>query len=133
MARFLGVGIVGFLVDAALLTLLFRGLEANIYLARACSFGSATLVTWSLNRRYTFGTPHARVSVTGEYVRYLAVQALGALTNLACFSFLIEQFKWMKLVPILPLAVGAVFGLAINYLGSRFLVFRVPPRTGTFH
>jgi len=118
------VGGVGFLVDASILTLLSQYYGLNIYLARLVSFSSATVATWVLNRKIVFRQevdPHQPKSK--EYVRYLFVQTSGAGVNLLIFTLLIMVTPSLESYPIIPLAVGAIFGLAINFTGVRYWVY----------
>lgn len=122
---FVFVGGVGFVVDGGVLTLLSQFFEWDIYLSRLCSFSAATLITWRLNRTLVFrhdADPAMRKRV--EYGRYLLVQTCGALVNLAVFSLIIGIHPALKATPIAPLFIGAIFGLLINFTGSRYWVFR---------
>lgn len=124
LSRFAVVGGIGFLVDGGLLTLLSQYFRIDIYLSRLMSFSVATLVTWVLNRTFVFknGTSTSgRKSL--EYGRYLLVQILGAMTNLLIFTTAIMAHAPMRSVPVIPLAIGAVFGLLVNYFGSHHWVF----------
>lgn len=118
------IGGIGFIVDASVLTLLFNGLDINVFLSRACSFSAATLVTWQLNRAYTFKA-HIPVinSKSREYGRYISVQVGGALLNLAVFSIVIFYVPDLRSIVVIPLAIGAVFGLVFNYLGTHYWVY----------
>ena len=118
------IGGVGFLVDGGLLTLLSQHYGFDIYFARLASFSLATMATWVLNRIIVFRQdvdPNQPKSV--EYARYLLVQAAGGCANLAIFTLLIMLAPSLKDHPIIPLAVGAVFGLAINFTGARYWVY----------
>lgn len=118
------VGGVGFLVDGGMLTLLSQYYGFDIYLARLISFSSATMVTWVLNRRIVFRqevNPDRPKSL--EYARYLLVQVTGAGANLAIFILIIMVAPTLKDYPIIPLAFGAIFGLAINFTGVRYWVY----------
>ena len=118
------VGSVGFLVDAGILTLLSQYYGFDIYLGRLISFSSATMTTWVLNRKVVFRQevdPDRRKSL--EYVRYLLVQTTGGGVNLLIFTLLIMAAASLKSQPIIPLAVGAIFGLVINFTGTRYWVY----------
>jgi putative flippase GtrA len=118
------VGGVGFLVDASILTLLSQYYGLNIYLARVVSFSSATMATWVLNRKIVFRQevdPDRPKSE--EYARYLLVQTTGGGVNLLIFTLLIMVTPSLESYPIIPLAVGAIFGLAINFTGVRYWVY----------
>lgn len=121
------VGGIGFIVDGVLLTLLSQYGGFDIYLSRLMSFSAATLTTWRLNRTLVFkqdADPAMRKRI--EYGRYLLVQSGGALANLTVFALIITTYPPMKAIPIIPLFIGAFFGLFINFTGSRYWVFRKP-------
>ena len=58
-----------------------------------------------------------------EYLKYLAVQVGGGMLNLLVFMVLLHFFYWMNKLPILPLAIGALFGMSFNYFFSGVWVF----------
>lgn len=117
------IGIIGFTIDGGVLSILTLEFGVNIYAARAISFTMATLVTWYLNSTYTFKGVTGAERAKGEYFRYLIVQIGGGLLNFLVFVFAIYIFDWLKLFPVIPLAIGAVFGMIFNYTLSRFWVF----------
>ncbi|HYD80942.1 MAG TPA: GtrA family protein [Paucimonas sp.] len=133
LARLFAFGVVGgfgFAVDGGILTLLSQRFGIDIYVSRGISFSIATVATWLLNRRLVFKMETAGATPKGrEYGRYLLVQTGGALLNLGVFSALIRAYPSLHAIPVVPLAVGAVFGLALNYSGARFWVFK-PTSTG---
>ncbi len=119
------VGGAGFIVDGGILTVLSAGLGVNLYAARACSFLSATAITWYLNRTYAFGQPRRdRQEMREEYLRYLIIQIGGGILNFSIFVGLAYYLPWMKTIPVLPLAIGAIFSMVFTYATSRFWVFR---------
>lgn len=119
------VGAIGFVVDGGILTLLSQRFGVNIYLSRLFSFTSATIATWLLNRTLVFKAQERDAQKKRrEYGRYFVVQIGGALLNLGIFSALIKAAPSLESIPVVPLAVGAVFGMLFNYSGSRYWVFR---------
>ncbi len=122
--RFGLIGGLGFLVDGGIVTLLNTWLLTNVYVARTVSFPIATVVTWYLNRSFTFQVYKRLNNSKEEYIRYLIVQIGGSLLNLSVFTILLSFFSWMNQIPIFPLAIGAVFGMFFNYIFSRIWVFR---------
>jgi putative flippase GtrA len=125
-ARFAIVGGIGFVVDAGILTVLASWLGLNVYASRAVSFATAVLATWALNRQWVFGSLKARHAraVGAEYLRYVIVQTVGALTNLVVFVAVLAAVPGLIRYPVVPLAVGAVAGLLVNFAGARAWVFR---------
>ena len=124
-ARFAIVGGIGFVVDAGILTALVSWFGFNVYASRAVSFTAAVLATWALNRQWVFGdwkARHAR-AVGAEYLRYVVVQTVGALTNLAVFVAVLAALPNLIRYPVIPLAIGAIAGLLVNFAGARLWVF----------
>src|SRR5471030_3510670 len=80
LARFAGAGVVGLVVDVAVLYLLL-GLGVVWWLGRAASFLAAVWATWQINRRYTFHA--AGGSLWQEWWRYLTAMLGGGALNYA--------------------------------------------------
>jgi putative flippase GtrA len=121
---FAAVGGVGFAIDAGVLTVMMKLLGQNLYVSRLLSFSCASLATWLLNRSLTFRTATRNVDISSsEYARYVTVQIIGALINLLVFVLLVRLHPALSDIPVIPLAVGAVFGLLVNFAGTRFWVY----------
>lgn len=116
-------GTIGFLVDAAIVQTLVVGLGWNPYYARILSFLAAATATWLFNRRFTFSSDR-RDNVHGEWIRYLLAMIAGFAVNFAVYSFFVFHFALVQRVPALCVAAGSLAGLVINYLSSRYWVFR---------
>ena len=124
LMAFIVVGGIGFLTDAGFLQLFAVVLQWNIYWARVLAFVPATLVTWLLNRTWSFRVASATPVHKGrEYARYLIVQCFGVSVNFAIFSALVMLFPALKSYPIVPLAAGSAVGLVVNFTGSKLWVF----------
>jgi putative flippase GtrA len=117
------IGVIGFLVDGGILTLLNSVLAIDLLSARLCSFSIAVTVTWFLNREHTFPDRKDKRALH-EWLRYAALNGLGALLNLGIFFWLIFHFDVLAAVPLVPLAIAAVVALVFNFLVSRRLAFR---------
>jgi putative flippase GtrA len=118
------VGSIGFVIDAGILTVLSKYFSINLYLSRAISFSFASLATWLLNRMFTFRGHTRGVDIhSSEYMRYMLVQIGGAALNLLVFSILVAAYAQLGEQPVIPLAIGAVFGLAFNFTGARLWVY----------
>ncbi|KQI73901.1 hypothetical protein AN191_02530 [Loktanella sp. 5RATIMAR09] len=122
MLRFGAVGGVGFVVDGGLLWLLI-GLDFNPYLARALSFPIAVVVTWALNRNWTFRATRD-ASRQGQFRRYFGVQVVGSLTNYAVYSAVIAVFGATSLTIFTGFALGSFVGSLLNFFGARYVAFR---------
>lgn len=122
LPRFIVIGALGFCVDAGLLALLIAA-GGGLYSGRLISFPAAVTVTWYLNRVWTFREA-ATERPAREYVTYLAVQLVATLGNLVVYAALLRWVLGERTEMAIPaLAIGAVVGLVINYLGARTIVF----------
>ncbi|HUO21515.1 MAG TPA: GtrA family protein [Caulobacteraceae bacterium] len=120
--RFGLVGVLGFVVDGVVLqTMMYVGL--NPIAARAISFPVAVCATWLANRTFTF-RDRAGQSKVREASTYVAVQLVGGAANFAVYSALVHGFPVFAEWPVAALAFGSAAGMAINYLGSKHIVFR---------
>ncbi len=119
--RFTIVGALGFLVDAGVLHLLVAGAGGDLYASRLLSFLAAASFTWAMNRRFTFGSGDRR---TGrQWARFVAVNAVGGGINYGVYAALVATVPAVAGLPVLGVAAGSLAGLAVNFTGSRTLVF----------
>lgn len=86
--------------------------------ANALGYGVGLVVSYTLNRRWTFRSDAA---VLGSAVRFLAVMGAAYLANLATVVGLIDR---AGVDPYVAQAAGLFPYLAIGYAGSRFVAFR---------
>jgi putative flippase GtrA len=121
MGRFLLVGAVGFLVDAAVLLLLVDIAGMSRLWSRVPSLLVAITVTWWLHRHFTFSWAREVAPSKREWLRFVVANAVGNGLNLILYWVLIGLFGWR----ILPaLAVASVAAAGINYAMSARWVFR---------
>lgn len=119
---FAGVGTLGFVVDAALFSLL-QGIGGwSIHWARAMSAACSITATWALNRQLTFSDRRS-ASRAGEYLRYLAAQFVGLAVNLGTFSLCLLAVPQLRRYPTVALAIGAAVALLLNFLTARTVAF----------
>lgn len=121
--RFGVVGAAGFTTDACTLYLLIRA-GVDPYLARVASFPVAVTVTWFLNRIWTFAAHGKGGSAHRQYLGYFIVQIAGALVNYMFYAATLSLMEPTAANAIKALAVGAIFGLIVNFTGAKMLVFR---------
>lgn len=123
-SRYIAVGTIGFVVDAALLWMLMEwGLDA--YLARGISFPVAVFTTWYLNRLWTF-RDRPGSAIAKQLYRYFAIQSFGLILNLAVYALTISLLGASQLNAMAGLALGSALGLVANFSGMRILVFKKP-------
>lgn len=117
-ARFLGVGLVGLVADTLVFSTLYSE-GAGAPVSRAVSLTLATLVTWSLNRHFTFvASGHAPHH---EMLRYGLVALVVQGFNYALFLSL--MYFTASSHPMLCLLASAVSTAAISFLSQNFFTF----------
>lgn len=116
-------GTLGFVVDAGLVSLLVNGLGCDPYLGRLVSFVCAVVATFAFNRRYTFAASGPQ-SLSTQFSRYLLAMTGGFVVNYGAYALLVWRVELVREWPVLGVAVGSVLGLAVNFLSSRYWVFR---------
>ena len=119
---FMVIGAVGFAVEAAVLTLTTVVFELNVYLARVPGFLLAVTFTWLANRKLTFSQRQQK-NKRVQGIQYLVTQVGGALINWLVYMSILFFYPSLQTIPILPLAIGAIFGLVFNFILSNKIVF----------
>jgi len=121
-ARFLAVGVVGFVVDSGVMQLLISIAGYSPLLARTFSFPLALTLTWALNRNWTFGAGR-HGDPASQYGRYLAVQVAGFAINYAVFAACVTGSEIGRRYPLLSLVFAALVSMVFTYVVSRRFVF----------
>ena len=122
--RFGVVGAVGFVVDALALHALTGLVGLNPFVGQAIAFPAAVLVTWPLNRAWTFrrGGQSGRLK---QAAVYFGVQCAGFAANYVVYSAALMTMPVLRHWLVIPLALGAAMGLCVTFAGSKHLAFRV--------
>ncbi len=94
----------------------------SMEVARAVSLALATLVTWFLNRLFTFD-PSGRDPLR-ELVRYVAVAIVAQGFNYGLFLALVRFDAGAH--PLICLVVSAVATAALSFTGQSLIAFRRP-------
>jgi putative flippase GtrA len=122
--RFAVVGTTAFVVDTAVLyAAIWAGL--GLYAGRAVSYLVAATFTWYGNRRLTFSThAHGAPAIAAEWIRFLVANLAGGAVNYATYAAAIAWLPLVRAYPVLGVAAGSLAGLSVNFLASKFVVFR---------
>lgn len=126
------IGSVALVIDLVVLWIALNLFGFGLYSGRLISYFFAATCTWWLNRNFTFRHVGAD-SALHQWVKFLAANALGGAVNYATYAAFVA---WVpSLVPIslkpfifaLPFVAtmtGSIVGLALNFISSKYLVFR---------
>ncbi len=123
-------GAFGFVVDAGIVQFLVRELAVNPYGARVVSFLAAATTTWGFNRRYTFAG-HGGDSRRRELLRYLIAMAGGFALNYGAYAACLLFWPLVREWPAIGVAAGSVAGAALNFVTSKYWIFRNPEGDST--
>ena len=120
MVKFALVGFVNTGVDFAIFVLLVYALGVPAWLAQIFSYGGGVANSFWLNRRWTFRAAGSG-GHWGEALRFIAVNGASFLTATAVLIGLHQGMGWS---PLAAKVISVLFAMIVNYLGSRYWVFR---------
>jgi putative flippase GtrA len=121
--RFVAVGFTGLAVDTAVFTVLHgQGLVPAA--ARAGSLAVSTVVTWQLNRRFTFARTGRRKRA--EVIRYATVVGVAQAISYSVFLAVLGLFP--HIYPVAAILAGAVSAVGFSFGGQRLFTFTHPNR-----
>ncbi len=129
-ARFCVVGAAGFLADTGTLLGIVHVFALNPIPAKMLSFGVAVLLTFELNRCWTFGVAR-RERIGPALITYLGVQSTGFLCNLSVFTAALYLLPVPLNTILFCSVIAAAAALLVNYIGARNLVFAIKPALHT--
>lgn len=115
--RYCIVGAAGFCTDGGILQLGIHVMGWGPLAARVPSFLIAVLVTWYLNRSFTFRMPEK--SFSASFPAYITANAIGLAINFGTYSAGVLLSPTLAQWPLIPLGIGAVLGLAFNFFAAR--------------
>jgi putative flippase GtrA len=116
--RFIVVGGIGLVTDLCVFTLIVAYVPSPLAV-RLVSLAVATVVTWRLNRSFTFARSHR--AQHEEAVRYAIVTAVAQGTSYAIFAVLVLTV--LGSLPQAALMCGAAVGAFVSYNGHRLFAF----------
>lgn len=122
LLRFGAAGVAGLAADVLVLYAALA-LGAGAYGGRVLSFLAAVWVTWQINRRYTFAD-RAALSPWRQWWRYLGAMLGGGAVNYAAYSAVIGFGPAGPLLPLAGVMCGSLAGMAVNFIGAKFFVFK---------
>src|SRR5262245_8410448 len=105
--RFAVAGAAGFGVDAGLVLMLNTLFGWQPILARAPAFAVALVVTWLINRWWTFKRPRDGRNIWAEFASYGAVQVTGGAANIGMYALAVAVIGDRPLQLLIALTAGA--------------------------
>lgn len=117
LIKYLLVGVVNTLVGLGIIYLSMYFFHFEIIAANVLGYSVGILVSFTLNRKWTFDS---QGHVVSSFFRYLLVLAVAYLSNLATVLFANAHFQ---LNPYWAQALGIIPYTTLGFLGSRYFVF----------
>ena len=121
LLSFVTIGFLGFVSDAILLSLLQWLGGFDLVTSRLGAFAVTVSITWWLNRRWTF---RSDATVFSEWLRYVAVNGVGAVLNLGIFFWLVYGVAALSDSPLIALALAAFITMNYGFFASKCIAFR---------
>lgn len=120
--RFAVIGTIGLGWDILIVSLLRH--EVGLTAAALISYFAVASLNWLLNQIWTFRNVARRGHAVLQWLHFLAANSFGFLLNRGTVYALSFTIPFCAQHVALPLAAGALMGLASNFSLSRKLVFR---------
>lgn len=125
LLRFLAVGVLNTLLSAVIMFVLYDGFHLGYWLSSAVSYAVGAVVSFFLNRRFTFKSDAALLPAALRFaltvaVCYLIAYSLAKPLILALFSGMLSP-DWAER---LAMVTGMVLYTALNYAGQKLFAFR---------
>jgi len=120
--RYCGVGAVNTIADLAVFLVLNAALRLSVVPANIASYGCGMMVSFLLNRRFTFRHANYALGAASQLLRFILVNLLALCLSTA----LVYGLARILPAPLAKLAsIPAV--VAWGFLGARAFVFRPLP------
>ena len=117
------VGVANTLVGLGTIYFAMYFLHFNVVQSNAIGYSIGILLSFSLNKTWTFSSQD---HITSSFIRYLLVLGIGYAANLATVLYIYSHFY---LSPYVAQAIGILPYTAIGFLGSRYFAFRTQGRS----
>jgi putative flippase GtrA len=123
--KFIVVGVVNTLVGAAIMFGLYNLAHVGYWVASACNYALTSILSFFLNKRFTFGVKHYSVFMATAFIVNIVAAYLVAydVAKPIVNYFLENSPKTIR--ENIGLIVGMCLFTGLNYLGQRFVVFKV--------
>ncbi len=116
------IGATGMVVDLTFVFISYDILSIPFRLARAIGFVFALTSNFMLNRKFNF--PKTGHGLMRQYLKFFAVSLAGFALNWTISVYLYDTRDFFHRYYLIAAFLGIVGGLLINFLGSKFFVFR---------
>ena len=121
--RFVSVGIVNTLFGTAVMFCMYNALHCSYWLSSAANYILGSILSYVLNRSFTFGYRGSVISSGAKFVLNIAACYLIAYGTARPLILWLMDSGTMRLKENIAMLTGMCVFTALNYLGQRFFVF----------
>ncbi|HEX4733412.1 MAG TPA: GtrA family protein [Thermoleophilaceae bacterium] len=120
LAKFLLVGLSGYVVNLAVFTFSLEVLGVHHIAAATIAFGVAVMNNFWWNRHWTFGAGEGHAGF--QAARFFAVSVVAFLIQVSLLELLISAAGTPK---VLAQAISLVMATPVNFIGNKLWSFRL--------
>ena len=120
LAKFLLVGLSGYVVNLAVFTFSLEVLSVHHIAAATIAFGVAVMNNFWWNRHWTFGAREGHAGF--QAARFFAVSVTAFLIQVGILELLVTQGDVAK---VLAQAISLVLATPVNFVGNKMWSFRL--------
>ena len=120
--RFCLIGFFGFIIESFLITVIIELLTISKSNSRLISIPICLLLTWFLNRNFTFDNKNREIPKQ-IFLYYLLIGG-GVTLNFIVYYFSIIFLNNLKYDYIISVAIGSISSMLFNYFNMKFFVFK---------
>ena len=122
--KFIGVGVINTLVGNGVMFLLYNVAHASYWLSSAANYAVGSIVSYFLNKHFTFKNTEKSFAVVVRFVINISVCYLLAYGAAKPLAAKLLQNSPQNIQENVAMLVGAVLFIGLNYIGQRFFTFR---------
>ena len=119
-AGFVTSGLLAFLTDAAVLTVLTRYAGIDPFLARLAAIAVAMVAGYFAHRRLTFRVQEA--PSLAQFGKFFSVAATASIINYTIYAGILMAYPGWE--PLAALVIATIVSMIASYAGLRFGVFK---------
>ena len=123
LIRFLLVGTANTIVGAGLMFVLYNALGVSYWLASACNYVAGGILSFFLNKFFTFRNTRKSPVQALLFIANLAVCYLIAYAGARNLVRLVLRDASQSMADNIAMLCGMCLYTALNYIGQRFIVF----------
>jgi len=122
--KFIFVGIINTIVGSAIMFLLYNAAHWSYWLSSACNYCLTSVLSFFLNKYFTFGVKHWSVFMVAAFVLTIAFSYLLAYGIAKPAMDYLLKTSPERIRENFALFTGMCLFTGINYLGQRLVVFK---------